>query len=276
MIVECLQGGWRSPMYAFFQAEVSVGYDEGCKYHFFKCASRKCKGKGQKGVRHYLDSKDRAATSNLKSHAVRCFGQDLVESAFEKTQPRGRDGSIFTVFTRQGQQPIKISHRAHTTEGSRWVLHVYFNCSHLWTFRAHIARWCAKNNCPHRTVKDRQFDILMKARHPGTSLPSPLTVSHDIKATFERCREHINTILKVSLRICIMDCLFNLCIGTLQACTFCNRCVDIPKSLGLHRLDSALTPLQKDFGILTWYHWGAKGNISAWIWYSMELIVYSI
>ena len=119
MIVECLQGGWRSPVYAFFQAEVSVGYDEGHKYHFFKCASGKCKGKGQKGVRHYLDSKDHAAMSNLKSHAVRCFSQDLVKSAFEKTQPGGCNGSIFAVFARQGQQPIKISHRAHTTEESR-------------------------------------------------------------------------------------------------------------------------------------------------------------
>ena len=119
MIVERLQVGWRSPVYAFFQAEVSVGYDEGRKYHFFKCASVKCKGKGQKGVHHYLDSKDCAATSNLKSHAVRCFGQDLVKSAFEKTQPGGRDGSIFATFTCQGQQPVKISHRAHTTEESR-------------------------------------------------------------------------------------------------------------------------------------------------------------
>ena len=116
MIVEHLQGGWHSPMYAFFQAEVSVGYDEGHKYHFFKCASRKCKGKGQKGVCHYLDSKDHAAMSNLKSHAVRCFGQDLVESAFKKTQPRWCDGSIFAAFTCQGQQPVKISHCAHTTE----------------------------------------------------------------------------------------------------------------------------------------------------------------
>jgi hypothetical protein len=111
--------GWRSPVCAFFHAEVSVGHDEGRKYHFFKCASGKCKGKGQKGVCRYLDSKDRAAMSNLKSHAVMCFGQDLVESAFEKPQPRGRDGSIFTVFAHQGQQLIKISHCAHTTEESR-------------------------------------------------------------------------------------------------------------------------------------------------------------
>jgi hypothetical protein len=128
---------------------------------------------------------------------------------------------------------------------------LYFDCSHLQNFRAHIARWCAENNRPHRIVKDRQFDILMKAGRPGTSLPSPMTVSHDIKAAFERCRERIDTILKVSLRICITDCLFNLCIGTLWVCTFCNRCVDIPESPGLRRLDSAFTPPRRDLGILT-------------------------
>jgi len=62
----------------------------------------------------------------------------------------------------------------------------------------------------------------MKAGRPGTSLPSPITVSRDIKAAFECCRERIDTILQVSLPICIMDFLFNHCIGTLRACTLCN------------------------------------------------------
>ena len=131
---------------------------------------------------------------------------------------------------------------AHTTEESRWVLHLCFECSHLWNFRAHIARWCTEISYLHRNIKDHQFDILIKAGHPGTSLPSPMTVSHNIRATFECCCEHIDTTLKVSLWICIMDCLFNLCIGTLWACTFCNWCVDIPKLPGLHCLDSASTP----------------------------------
>ena len=51
--------GWRSSVYGFFKAKVSIGYDEGQKFHFFKCASKNCKGKGHKGVRRYLDLKDR-------------------------------------------------------------------------------------------------------------------------------------------------------------------------------------------------------------------------
>ena len=44
--------------------------------------------------------------------------------------------------------------------------------------RAHIARWCAKSNRSMNIVKDRQFEILMKTGWPGTSIPSPMTVSH--------------------------------------------------------------------------------------------------
>jgi hypothetical protein len=94
----------------------------GRKYRFFKCVSRKCKGKCQKCVCCYLDSEDHNDTSNLKCHAVKCFSENAIEVAFENTQPQRHDGSIFAVFAHQGQQPIKISHHAHTTEETRWVL----------------------------------------------------------------------------------------------------------------------------------------------------------
>ena len=89
VIVENLQVSWHSLVYRLFQAKVSIGYDEGRKFHFFKCASKNCKGKVQKSVQCYLDLKDCAAMSNLKSHALRCFSQDLVESAFEIKQSEG-------------------------------------------------------------------------------------------------------------------------------------------------------------------------------------------
>jgi hypothetical protein len=51
--------------------------------------------------------------SNLCSHAVKCFGQDTVNSAFNNTQPKAWDTSIFAAFAQQGQQPIKVSHHIH-------------------------------------------------------------------------------------------------------------------------------------------------------------------
>ena len=50
---------------------------------------KKCHGlKGIHGVQHFQDSKDQAATSNLKSHAVKCFGQDTVDAAFNNFEPK--------------------------------------------------------------------------------------------------------------------------------------------------------------------------------------------
>ena len=39
----------------------------------------------------------------------------------------------------------------------------------------------------------------MKAGCPGTSIPTPATVGHDIKISFEKCCKRIDKILKVSL-----------------------------------------------------------------------------
>jgi hypothetical protein len=112
---EQLSKGWHSPVYDFFKPEVKVGYDGKRKYHFFPCAAKRCKGlKGIHGVRRFQDSKDCAATLNLKGHAVKCFGQDVVDAAFDSKRPKSQDSSIFAIFARQGQQPARISHRAHT------------------------------------------------------------------------------------------------------------------------------------------------------------------
>ena len=108
-------------MYSFFKAQVTIGYDNRRKYHFFACAATKCCNKGLKGVRRYQDSKDRAATSNLKTHAIRCFGEDVVQAAFGAKESKNPDGSIFASFARQGQHPVKVSHRAHTSDETRLV-----------------------------------------------------------------------------------------------------------------------------------------------------------
>ena len=89
-------------------------------YHFFECAAKHCKVKAH-GVRRYQDSQDRSATSNLKGHAIKCFGADAVDAAFNNTTSAAWDGSIFASFARLGQASVSISHRAHTTDEIRSV-----------------------------------------------------------------------------------------------------------------------------------------------------------
>lgn len=134
---ERLQKHWRSAVYGFFKATVDIGYEDGHKFHQFQCAASKCKGNGK--VRHYQDSKDCAATSNLKSHAIKCFGQDAVEAAFNKTDPPSQDGSIFAAFAHQGQQPVTVSHRAHTTDETLYIFQYNILKIFLSNNRAHIA-----------------------------------------------------------------------------------------------------------------------------------------
>ena len=67
-----------SPIYGFFKSDIKIVTEKNRTYHFFKCAAKHCKNKCG-GVRRYQDSQDRAATSNLKSHAIKCFGADAVD-----------------------------------------------------------------------------------------------------------------------------------------------------------------------------------------------------
>ncbi|KAH9957491.1 hypothetical protein BC827DRAFT_1137886 [Russula dissimulans] len=185
--VDCLWKMWHSPVYGFFKVKVEIKYEDNCKYHYFKCAARHCKGKG--GVCRYQDSQDHAAMSNLKTHAVRCFGTDAVDAAFKKGPSTTPGTSIFGAFAQLGHQPVSFSHRAHTIDETRVASFPL----------AHIAQWCAKSNWPMNIVRDHQFKVLMKTGRPGTMIPSPMTVSCNIKIVFERCRERINKILKEHL-----------------------------------------------------------------------------
>jgi hypothetical protein len=58
-----------------------------------------------------------------------------------------------------------------------------------------IVKWVTKNNRLANIVKDRELRELLTAGRPHIKLPSPDTMSHDIKASFNMCRECIATLL---------------------------------------------------------------------------------
>ena len=118
---EHLCGTWNSVVYSFFKSNVTIGYDNCRKYHFFLWAATKCHNKGLKGIWQYQHSKDLAATSNLKTHGIHCFREDVVDVAFGTKESKCPDGSILVSFACQGQQPVKVSHRVHTSDETRSV-----------------------------------------------------------------------------------------------------------------------------------------------------------
>jgi hypothetical protein len=178
--IAALKRTWRSPIYSFFKDNVSIRYENGRRYHFFQCGARICKNP-LGGVRRFLDKKDRTSTANLQYHAVKCWGEDAVNSATERSQPQENpSGSIFASFARQGQQPAHVSHRSHTTVKAR----------------AHIVKWVTESNRPSEIIGDRELRELLTAGRPKLELPSSTTIRRDIKASFARCRDRIATLLR--------------------------------------------------------------------------------
>ncbi|KAG6825117.1 hypothetical protein H0H92_004643 [Tricholoma furcatifolium] len=112
---------------------------------------------------------------------MKCFGDDVVNTAFNKDDSTiPRDGSIFAAFAQQGQQVVTVSHQALTLDETR----------------ARIALWCSENNHPMKIVTDRQLATLMKAGHPGMTIPSPATISRNIKTAFEASHLQIDKLLR--------------------------------------------------------------------------------
>jgi hypothetical protein len=131
MFPERLQKDWRSPIYAFFQAKISIKEVDGRRVHDFTCNAVSCKGKGLDGrrVRRYLDTGDSKSTSSLRRHAIKCWGGDIISQA-DKANDLGtardavkgaelKDGSITAVFERTAKGKITYSHRPHTNAETR-------------------------------------------------------------------------------------------------------------------------------------------------------------
>jgi hypothetical protein len=67
--------------------------------------------------------------------------------------------------------------------------------------RAEIVRWVSENTRPFSIVGDRGFKNLMKTGQPEYYLPSPSTVSRDVRVVFARSRQRIAALLRVSDKI---------------------------------------------------------------------------
>ena len=111
--LEALKAHWQSPIYTFFKPDVEFQYFKNRPCHFFTCTAPKCKT-CVGGVCRFQDSKDKSSTTNLKHHALRCFGADTVNAVIAGKKPVERNKSIFALFACKGKQPVRYSHRVHT------------------------------------------------------------------------------------------------------------------------------------------------------------------
>ncbi|KAJ7060618.1 hypothetical protein C8F01DRAFT_988032, partial [Mycena amicta] len=110
-------------------------------------------------------SHDRSSTSNLKKHAVGCWGKDVVEARLKgvEDEKKRRDGNLFSSFAKQGQRPVKTSHRAPTNA---------------------------------EIVEDRELRELLEAGHPGLKVPGRDKVARDIASAYAGSALQIGDLLK--------------------------------------------------------------------------------
>jgi hypothetical protein len=148
-------------------------------------------------VRRFQDSKDKSSTANLKHHAIRCFGEDAINAAIAGKQPTARNGSIFALFARKGKQPVQHSHRVHTNPEVRLAFIVSNSRTNInLKSSAHLVRWITENNRPINIINDRELRELLTAGRPSIDLPGNHTISRDIYASFEKCKERVAKLLQ--------------------------------------------------------------------------------
>ena len=127
-VLERLAKEWNAPIYAFFKTIPTIEYVEERRCHSFICAAKHCLHRSR-AVRRYLDKRDANSTSNMRKHAKKCWGEDVVAAADNaKTADEVRDitvsgalnvQSITTAFARKGKGKVTYSHRQHTKAESR-------------------------------------------------------------------------------------------------------------------------------------------------------------
>jgi hypothetical protein len=189
--LEQLSKRWTSPIYTFFNPTPAVEYINGHHCHIFNCAAKSCK----QWVHQFLDKDDAGSTSNLWKHALFCWGEASVKfitelsnikDTRESVKSYQETGSITASFERIGKDKMTYSHRQHMKTETKYVGYMSNVFFFYWSefSRAEIVHWVSESLRPFLIVKDRGFLCLMKTGRPEYYLPSPSTVSHDVRLVF--------------------------------------------------------------------------------------------
>lgn len=179
---------WTSPVYAFFHPEPEIEEVNERWSHVFRCQGKKCKVT----IRRFLDTRDAQSTGNMRKHVRACWGDEALKAAGSavdaddiRTKIVGgilRNGTIIESFERKGNGKRTYSNRPLTRA----------------EIKAEIVRWVSVRLRPFEIVKDEEFEFLMKTGRPELYIPSPATVSRDVRLVFTRTRQRIAEMLNVS------------------------------------------------------------------------------
>ena len=143
-------------------------------------------------MHHNLSTSDATSTSNLRKHAIQCWGKDIVDAAKAAGSAEGargvlkkkenlHDGSIAIEFERIGKgKPTYSIHPRSKFE--IWADHI---------------SWMSESKRPFNLVSDAGYHRVMKKGHPGHYIPSDQTIRRDLHHVFVKSQEKIAKRLQV-------------------------------------------------------------------------------
>ena len=182
---------WTSSVYGFFHPELRIEIiDERRCAHVFKCLGKHCKVT----IRHFLDTQDARSMGNMRKHVRACLSWgsaalEAVDSAADANEVRTiivpgilKNGSITALFERKGKGKRSYSNRPLTHA----------------EIKAEIAQWVCVSVRPFDLVSDEGFLFVMKTGRPELYIPSPSTVSRDVRLVFAWTCQRVATMLNVS------------------------------------------------------------------------------
>ena len=121
-----------------------IKYINNCKCHIFHCITVQCCTQTW-FVHHFLDKANVKSTSNLRSHAKGCWGEEAVAAAdgtrnvklarMALQSCKSVNGSITSAFQRLGRGTVTYSHYQYTRLELQYVW--VFKSSHI-----HLTNWC--------------------------------------------------------------------------------------------------------------------------------------
>ncbi|KAF5318895.1 hypothetical protein D9611_014718 [Ephemerocybe angulata] len=186
--LERISKEWTSAAYAFYN-EPTLSTYENRPCQVFIC------GKCLKPQRRFTETSNATSTGNLKKHAEKCWGKDIVKRAYDarttlqmdlESIKEGMknatwvDGSITASFERKGKGALQFSARNHTYKERR----------------VEIVRWLAESLRSSSIIGDRGFQVVMKTGRPHIKLPSRWTVARDIHKVFLKTEGRISKLLQ--------------------------------------------------------------------------------
>ena len=144
-------------------------------------------------VKQNMDTTDATSTSNLEAHTLKCFGKDAVKAAMDvKYLKKARDVMKDKVGLRRSGS-IAVAFQWASTEK---ITYLTTPASTLEVRVNHVG-WMCESKRPFAIAKDGGYHRNMKTGHPHQYIPSPETISRDVRVVFVEACKHMSRLLKV-------------------------------------------------------------------------------